>query len=177
VILSEIRAQGWKFGCIGALAGLLGVSAWGGIQSYRLVVAKGATAILAAKYAEAERDAVQAARAEEQAMASVVDAVAKAYERGKVDAKAAGDRVAAGLRAGNVRLREQWRGCEARLPGTAPDPGELADAADWRAGSAGRIVGATARDAAQIRCLQAIALTDRGIDPGDLSKGCPEVAP
>lgn len=107
--------------------------------------------------------ASEAARAEEKAKADAVNAVATAYERGKTDAKANGERVAADLRAGNLRLRDQWRGCEARgVSGTATGAGEPAGSAELRATGAGDLVRAAAEADAWIRALQSVTQADRG---------------
>ena len=168
--LSELRAQGWKYGCLAVLA--IAAAGWGcaGMQSYRLQVAKGATAILArdaalasALAAEATTQASEAAREQERISAAAVDAADKAYQRGKADAQAAADHVAAGLRAGNLQLREQWRGCEARgVSDPAASTGRANGLAELRAAGTGDLVGIGAKADAWIRAVQAIAEADRG---------------
>lgn len=157
---------------------------WTGHAAYDRLVLQTRTdaALAAAQIATARAQSSEAARVEEQVRGRAIDSVAKAYERGKRDAQAAGDAVAAGLRTGAVRFRQLWQECstgsaQGGVPGAAAGTGEPAGTSAGRADSAGRIVRATSQDAAQIRCLQALALTDRGIDPGDLSKGCPEAKP
>lgn len=83
--------------------------------------------------------------------------IAADAEEGKAHAEETGARVAADLRADNLRLREHWRSCEStRLPGIDPAAAELDAAADDRAESAGRIVRAAAECDAQVRGLQAV---------------------
>jgi len=172
----------WGVILLGALV-LLGAGFAGGMRwnAGKAAKARAEVVQLKADLAAAKLQASESARKEELARADAVSAVAAAYERGKRDAEAAGDAVADGLRSGAVRFRRLWEECTARpaagLPGPAADSAEPSGVTESRADSAGRIVRATAHDAAQIRCLQALALTDRGNDPGDLSKGCPVQAP
>lgn len=187
MILSELRARGWQIGCIAASAALLGALAWGGVQSGRVATAQLATALVAKDWAEekaarsaAEAAASEQARLRERELVTRSNAVAAAFERGKQYADAKGQSTAADLRAGRLHFRRLWQECEARpggVPGPAADPAEPAGVSPGRADSTGRIVRATEFDAQLIRCLQADALTIRGLDPGDLSNGCPEVSP
>jgi hypothetical protein len=150
-----LRWIGWR----GALALVLLASLAG--QSWRLDVAQKALAIAATKQVTAERDAEHAARTEEQTRARYVDGVATAYEKGKADAQAAGERVAADLRAGNLQLRQRWQGCETRVSGAPASPGVADAEADDRAASAGRIVRAAAASDAQVEGLQALNRAER----------------
>lgn len=141
-----------------ALAALL----LAGIQTWRLDSAQDAIADMSLKAAKdqaalaaAQVVASEAARQQEQDRAKAANEVAAAYERGKDDAKAAGDRVAADLRAGVSRLQDRWRGCEAgRVSAIAGSPGESDAAAADRNDSAGRIIGAGAACDAQVIGLQ-----------------------
>ena len=115
-----------------------------------------------AALAEARAEASEEARLKEITAARAANAVADAYERGKQDAQAAGDRVAADLRAGNLRLQDRWRGCEAgRVSAIAGSPGESDAAAADRNDSAGRIIGAGAACDAQVIGLQQFILSER----------------
>lgn len=167
MLFATIRAEAWKYGCLGALAGLLAVSTFAGIQSYRLVVAKGATAILArdwanekAERARAETLASEQARQIEHELATRIDAVAGAYERGRHEAQRRADRVVADLRAGNLRLREQWRGCP--VSSAAADSGEPDGGADLRAAGAADLVRAGAEADNWIKSLQSACGVGRG---------------
>lgn len=140
-----------------------------GVQTWRLDSAQDELAAFALKAAEdqaalaaAQVVASEAARQQEQDKAQAANEVAAAYERGKDDAKAAGDRVAADLRAGVSRLQDRWRGCEARrVPGTADTSGEPDASAIDRNESAGRIVGAAEQCDAQVIGLQQFILSER----------------
>jgi hypothetical protein len=121
--------------------------------------------------ASAEASAQRAARSAEQAQAARNVKIDAAYQRGLTDAKAAADRVVADLRDGNLRLRAQWRGCEAAARVSTPAAGEPgADAAaDGRAedpsralrdASAGRLVRTGAEADALIKALQARIRSD-----------------
>lgn len=161
MILSELRAQGWKYGCIVSLFALLAATGTAGVQTYRVAVAKGATAILARDWAQATATAAEAmtraseaARAEEQSRAAAVNAAADAYERGKRNAQATADRTAADLRAGNVRLRAEIRALAARgVPGDPAAAGEPSGAAERGAELAGAAVGVGAKCDARVTAL------------------------
>lgn len=164
---------------VAVLVTLLALAAlqWYGARRF----ADGAASVREAANAHAlaaDLDALRAKQDEEATRGRYLAGVDAAYQRGLTDAKRAGDDVAAGLRSGALQLQRRWRGCEAqlaagRLSGATPGAGGADAAADDRDGSAGRIVGAAAAVAQQVRCLQAVALIDRGQDPGDLSAGCP----
>jgi len=133
-----------------------------GVQTWRLDSAQDAIADMSlqvakdqAALAAAQVEASESARLDEQNMARAANAAAAAYEQGKADAEQAAADVVAGLRAGNLRLRDQWQGCKAggvsSPSGTAREPD--AAAAD-RNDSAGRIIGAGAACDAQVIGLQ-----------------------
>lgn len=114
-----------------------------------------------AQEAEGQVLALRQNLAIEREQAKRANEIAAQYEQDKRDAEAAGKRVADDLRAGSVRLREQWRGCEDRMSGVAPAPGEPDAAADDRAESAGRIVRAAREADDQIKRLQDFILSER----------------
>ena len=161
-LLGGVRAT--VFAGIALLALLLA-----GVQAWRLDSAQDAIAgmsLQAAKdqaaLAAAQVEASEAARQQEQDQAQAANQVAAAYEKGKDDAKAAGDLVAADLRAGVSRLQDRWRGCEARrVPGTADTASEPDASAIDRNESAGRIVGAAEQCDAQVIGLQQFILSER----------------
>jgi len=133
-----------------------------GVQSCRLDVAQKALSIAATKQVKAERDAEHAARVEEQTRGRYIAGVDAAYQGGLTDAQAKGERVAADLRAGTLKLRQRWQGCEARhVPSATPAAGKPDGEADDRAESAGRIVRAAAECDAQVQGLQALIQADR----------------
>lgn len=140
-----------------------------GVQTWRLDSAQAAIADMSlqvvkekAALAAAQVEASEAARQQEQDRARAANEVAAAYEKGKDDAKAAGDLVAADLRAGVSRLQDRWRGCEARrVPGTADTSSQPDASAIDRNESAGRIVGAAEQCDAQVIGLQQFILSER----------------
>jgi hypothetical protein len=75
-------------------------------------------------------------------------------------AKAARDRVVADVRAGRLRLREDWRD----LPASAT-ASERDGQAERRATAAGRAVGIGAAADAQLAACQAVIRADRGLTP------------
>lgn len=161
-LLGGIRAT--VFAGIALLALLLA-----GIQTWRLDSAQDALADMAlqvakdqAALAAAQVEASESARMDEQNMARAANAAAAAYEQGKADAEQAAADVVAGLRAGNLRLRDQWQGCKARgVPGVAGTASEPDAAGDGRAESAGRIVRAADECAAQVSGLQDFIRSER----------------
>lgn len=161
-LLGGIRAT--VFAGIALLALLLA-----GVQTWRLDSAQGALADMAlqvakdqAALAAAQVEASESARMDEQNMARAANAAAAAYEQGKADAEQAAADVVAGLRAGNLRLRDQWQGCKARgVPGVAGTASEPDAAGDGRAESAGRIVRAADECAAQVSGLQDFIRSER----------------
>lgn len=107
--------------------------------------------------AQADAKAQEAARQAEQKLADAVAKAAAQYEKGKQDAQASADRVAADLRAGTLRLRKEWAGCEtSRLSEAAQNSRELDAAEQRRIESASRIVRAAAECDAQVAGLQSI---------------------
>ena len=140
-----------------------------GVQTWRLDSAQDAIADMSlqvakdqAALAAAQVEASESARQVEHEMANAANAAAASYEQGKRDAEQAAAGVVAGLRAGNLRLRTQWQGCQARgvpaIAGTASEPDA---AADDRNDSAGRIVRAGAVCDAQVIGLQQFILSER----------------
>lgn len=111
---------------------------------------------------KAETAAQADARAAEHASARRANEIAESYERGKQDAQVTSDRIAGDLRAGNLKLRDAWAGCETqRLSDAAASASKPDAGADDRAASASRIVRAAAEADAQIRGLQALVKADR----------------
>lgn len=140
-----------------------------GVQTWRLDSAQDALAdmsLQAAKHqaalAAAQVEASESARQAEQNMAMAANAAAASYEQGKRDAEQAARVVVAGLRAGNLRLRDQWQGCKARgVPGVAGAASEPDAAADDRNEGAGDLVRAASQCDAQVIGLQQFILSER----------------
>lgn len=126
-------------------------------------------AAVKAQLAAATAAVTDAARKVEQVKAAAAIDAADAYAKGKHDAETAANGVVDGLRAGTLRLRDEWRGCQARLDGAlsgAAAAAGRADAAEQRRGeSAGRIVRAAAECDAQVSALQALVRADRAGQP------------
>lgn len=97
----------------------------------------------------------------ERQYAQRLQAIATRYEGDKnaIERQAASD--LADLRSGNLRLREQWRGCEARKAQVGGASGQSDGGADDRAESASRIIRAAAECDAQVTGLQAVIRADR----------------
>lgn len=108
----------------------------------------------------AERDLAR--RIERDLWSAVADITAQ-NEQDKRDAQAAADRLAADLRAGNVKLRNRWQGCQAtgRVSGAAASAAESDAAARDREESAGRAIRAADEADATIRALQKILREER----------------
>jgi hypothetical protein len=126
---------------------------------------RGSLAVSRARVAVAEQradqlgDALKAsekARAAEHAQALKFQGIADNYLQEKADAQAKADRTIADLRAGTVRLRSQWQGCQARGVSAAPASASQPDAdAQLRSKGASDLVRIAAEADAQIRGLQA----------------------
>lgn len=103
------------------------------------------------------KDAQDKASAAEQKAITAADNAAKAYEKGKKDAEAAGERVVADLRAGNLGLRNRWAGCETGRLSEATASAAVVDATTReRQESAGRIVRAATECDEQVIGLQSL---------------------
>lgn len=152
-----LKWLGWR----GLLAVLLLVAF--GVQTAKLNYAEGRIAHWAAAAAKAQASAVLAAREAERQRAIDLAAIAEKYEKDKRDAEVAQTQLVDALRAGTVRLRNLWQGCQAtgRVSGVAASAAESDAAARDREASAARIVRA-ARDADDtIKRLQDVVRTDR----------------
>ena len=158
MIFSELRAQGWKYGCYVALLATVVALAATGVQTMRLHYVEGRNAVLAQALGKATADAQIAARKAEAEKAQAIAAIADKYEQDKRDADEAQKRLVGDLRAGAVKLQNRWRGCVSDAAATAA---ERDAAADDRTESAGRIVRVAAEADATIRALQEIVKADR----------------
>ena len=120
---------------------------------------------LARELAAAEEAVEDLSRAldAERARAAEVARIGNEHEEARRDAETVPAAVAAELRAGNLRLRREWAGCEtARLSDAAAASAERDALAGLRAEAAGRIVriGRDADD--QLRACQAVIRAYRG---------------
>lgn len=149
---------------------LLAIGFWAGWEwrdrSADLSAAEAATA--AWQHAEqAQRDA----RTSEQATGQNLATIGEKHEQDRQTAEAVPDAVVADLRAGNLRLRKEWAGCETqRLSDAAASAIErdaLAASRDALAGDLVR-VGRDADD--QLRACQAVVLADRAAINGTEAK-------
>ena len=164
MILSELRTSAWRIAA--AVFGVLAVALLIGGLIFRASAidanARADAASRRAEASEAELKAVSKARDQEREAAKRANAIAAKYEQDKIDAEAAAKRTADDLRAGNLRLRQQWEGCKAGgVPQVNRAAGQPDAAADDRAESAGRIVRAADDADAQIRALQDFIRSER----------------
>ena len=164
MILSELRASAYKIAAaaFGVLAvALLIACLFLNDRATRANVRADAESARA-EASEAELKAVSKARDREREAAKRANAIAAKYEQDKIDAEAAAKRTADDLRAGNLRLRQQWEGCKAGgVPQVNRAAGQPDAEADDRAESAGRIVRAADDADAQIRALQDFIRSER----------------
>jgi len=108
--------------------------------------------------AELSAAAADAARDAEHRQAQAIAAIGARYEQDKTHAKEQADRVIADLRAGTLRLRQQWTcapAAAAQVPGAAAGTGRTDGDAELRATGAGDLVRLAAQCDAQVRGLQA----------------------
>lgn len=160
---------GWRAAAFLALAVALGVFA--GVQTLRLADVKGDLTTEQAAFKEFRDQMValttKAATLAAQARVEYHEASARAesaFTAGRESAIEHEKTVVADLRAGNLRLREQWRNrvCPASEGQAAAGAPEGSDGTDQlRAESAGRIIGIGARADALTAWLQAELLATR----------------
>jgi hypothetical protein len=119
---------------------------------------KAAEATMQTRLSEAQRKAEQAARQAEQAHRAQIDAIAAQYETERAKADEAAARTVAALRAGALRLRTEWQGCEtaARVSEATSGPAFADALARLREQGAGDLVRLGAECDARIRALQAL---------------------
>lgn len=130
--------------------------------AWRADRADGAQAADQRDTAQAQVAAEQGARATEQSAAADLAEIGTRHEEDRAHAETVPAAVAADLRAGNLRLRREWAGCETqRLSDAAAATAERDALAASRDEAAGRIVriGRDADD--QLRACQAVIFADR----------------
>lgn len=165
---------GWRATAFAALAVVL--LGWLGIDHARLGHAKAEIAAMKAQAAidnaaalTAAQEAGAKARAIEQFNQAAIIKAANDYQRGKTDAEGIANRVAAGLRAGTVRLRNDLAACQGRaVPETASDPGRADGSADVRSAIEGAVAGTAAVGHscdARVTALQDILKAERQSQP------------
>lgn len=124
--------------------------------------AQQASAEAVAVQAQSDASAQARAREAEHASAERLNEIAEAYERGKRDAQATSDRVAADLRAGNLKLRRELGALyTAQLSSAAAGAAELDAAAQRGAEIAAAAVAVGAECDARDKALRQIAIEDR----------------
>lgn len=126
----------------------LALLAWGAYKIHDTIWQDGYDAAnvraakIIAEFAKAEADAQAKAREAEQATGAALTAADAAYQLGLTDANQAAADTVADLAAGNLSLRNHWRGCIASgdLSATASATRERDAAIQLQRESAGRIV-------------------------------------
>lgn len=130
---------------------------------YEALQTKDALALAASNKQLADEQA--SARAQEQASAQHLATVIQTYEEDKAHAKAQSDATIAALRAGTLRLRDEWTSCAAtatsNVPEAASGRSSTSDAAQLRYEDASHLVLYADQADAEIRALQAIVKQDR----------------
>lgn len=154
--------NGYVVAALLALVALVGALGYELGHDHASTAARAAMSEHQAAALEAAANHTAAVHQLEQDLAAAQAAVSEAYEKGKRDADSTAAAVVADLRAGNLRLRRHWEGCEAvRLSDAAASAAELDAAARDREESAGRIVRAAAQCDAQVRGLQDLLILER----------------
>lgn len=152
-----------------AVAVLLGLLTWAAISAYSWAYDNGhrdaqlACNVAKLELAEAAVADLEAARAKEQAATKRMAEIEADTQQRLDDAQSEHDRLVAGLRAGNVKLRDHWQAERATdaLSDAATAARWADEAAELRAKAAGRIVAAGAECDAQVRGLQEVVKADR----------------
>lgn len=143
-----------------ALLALFALSATG-VQTLRLRSSEAAMTAHLAADAKAEAAAQLAARTREYEQSVAAAKVAADYEKAKQDAQAKSDSLVADLRAGIVRLRREWQGCQAGLLTAPATAGESDAAAASRERGAVDLVRIAATYDAWIKALQDLLKSER----------------
>lgn len=108
--------------------------------------------------------AVQGARTIEQSQGQALATIGAKHEEDRTAAEAVPAAVAADLRNGNVRLRQEWAGCETRLLSQAVASTIERDALAQSRGELAGAVVRVGRDADdQLAACQAVIKADRGL--------------
>ena len=152
-----IVANPWRAGVIVLLGLMLGMYVQTAHYKSAADKARRERAEAIANWTKAERDAIQAAREAEQRQVETLAAIEAQHQKELEEAKHAQDRTIADLRAGALKLRKHWAGCETdRLSAAAAGAAEPDEAAELRRTSAARIVRAADECDAQVRGLQRV---------------------
>lgn len=164
MIFSELRAQGWRIAA--AALGLLAVALLVTGLAFRAraadAVARADASEQRAQTLEAQLQAVSEARNKEREAAKRANAIAAQYEQDKLNAESAAKRTADDLRAGNLRLRQQWEGCKAGgVPQANGAAGQPDAAAEQRIEGASNLVRIGQEADAQIMGLQEFIRSER----------------
>lgn len=116
-----------------------------------------------AQSAVAEADAQRRAREAEQSKARVIAEIDRGHQEDLANVQKSADRVIADLRAGNVKLRQHWQGCQAtsRVSGAATAAGQPDGQDGLRHESMRRILGWVGQLQAQRDALIDVAEADR----------------
>lgn len=173
-MITALLLKYWRWLALAALiAGLWAALAYWGHTKYRDGVAYQAAKDKVvfdelARLTEATKTAVANRETE---IKGLLDSSNKAREEGIAHAVEEQQRIVAGVRDGSLRLREQWRGCEAALAvsGDASSVGTGDDAADLRATGAASIIRALDDADVQVAELQRYAVAcQAGMGPIDV---------
>lgn len=156
---------GYGYVAAGILLGLIAVflaGDWHGRKAERATCEAAMSAHLLDDQTAAALQTTRVLNAE-RALSDAQAGATAAYNQGLQDADAKNAAVVAGLRAGNLKLRDQWTTCQAAsgVPATSSGSAGTDAAADDRAASAGRIVRAAAECDAQVSALQGILAAER----------------
>ena len=117
----------------------------------------------AAQQAQAETKAVESARAAEHEQADKLAEIGETHEQARAAAPSVADAVVAGVRSGDLRLRDGWASCETQRLSEASAAAIERDAAtERRAEFAAAVVRVGAEADSQLAACQAVVLTYAG---------------
>ena len=147
---------------VAAAALLAGLSFWAGWE-WRDRSADLAISKQALKQAQAETKAVESARTAEREQADKLAAIGAKHEEDRAAAPSVADAVVAGVRSGDIRLRDGWASCETQRLSEASAAAIERDAAtERRAEFAAAVVRVGAEADSQLAACQAVVLTYAG---------------
>ena len=146
---------------VAAAALLVGLSFWAGWE-WRDRSADLAISKQALKQAQAETKAVESARTAEREQADKLAAIGAKHEEDRAAAPAVADAVVAGVRSGDIRLRDGWASCETQRLSEASAAAIERDAATERRAEFAAAVRVGAEADSQLAACQAVVLTYAG---------------
>lgn len=164
IAAAKFIAKHWRYA---VLLAFLAAVAWSQWYLYHKGQESGRSALLAeqadarAKAAEEALTQAKANQAKAEQMAQDFVDLAKGFLQEKTNAKTQADAVVADLRAGNLKLRQQWQTCLSSPGKASTSAGGANDATDLRQADLGRVYGIAQQCDAHVTALQELLRLER----------------